>query len=105
MIDANCQLCSTGASRCVDSGARSATPRPRRSVRQWGAILVLALLAFRGSALQYTETQYVPEGSAKMQRGAKLSQYFSAGPHVAHYSRILQCLPQKLFVIFAIFYK
>ena len=28
---------------------------PRRPVRQWGAIL-----AFRGSALQYTGTQYVP---------------------------------------------
>ena len=44
-------------------------------MRRWGAILVLALLAFRGSALQYTGTQYVPEGSAKMQRGAKLSQF------------------------------
>ena len=56
MIDANCQLYSTGAGRRVDSGARSAAP-----VRQWGAILVLALQAFRGSALQYTGAQYVPE--------------------------------------------
>ena len=48
MIDANCHLYSTGA--------RSAAP-----VRQWGAILVLALQAFRSSVMQYTGAQYVPE--------------------------------------------
>lgn len=72
-------------------------------MRQWGAILVLALLAFRGSALQYTGTQYVPEGSAKMQRGAKLSQFSALAltwPTIAGFCNVCPKNYEPFFAIF-----